>query len=331
MKKIKLLCIVFWAFHLIAQDQNFSNPKAHLLLISPSLAGSEANVSVQSNFRNQWQTIGQPFKSQVFSIDANLNNNLRKNKSIFSIGLIVARQLSSDLILTRTDVLLSSSCKILLNKENRLSLGLNFGNIQTSIDASYGQWASQYDSGNFNSNLNNGENQIINQFARFDVGAGLNYEYRSYDNTSALKKATLAFGAFHLNQPNISLNSTLDELYVRYNAFFNFEFASGQNRIQPHLLLMKQGPNWQANLGTDFTIPLSEASQFTNYKKASSMSFGIATRIMDAFIFKYQLQYQYYSIFVIYDMTISNLNEAKGIQNAFELGLQFKWKKRRFF
>jgi type IX secretion system PorP/SprF family membrane protein len=307
-----------------AQDAHFSHPSSNLMWLSPSLTGSEVKLSGQTNFRNQWRSLGRPFTSHFFSFDGSLNSKQKNANSIFSVGILNSSQSAGSLNLKRNHLLLSTSCMLQINRLNSFSIGLNFGGIQQNIDATDAQWASQYVSGAFDPNANAQEIISLNMITRADVGAGIHYMYKNPRGYKSLKKATLALGAFHLNRPSMSILEQSDLLYTRWSVYSNLLFEQEQLQIAPYLLYQKQGPNTIFMLGSDLHFRLKSKSLYTAAQQPSRFTIGMGYRANDALICKVGFDYRFFSLGTIYDFTISSLKSAKGFQQALEFYLAFR-------
>ena len=84
-----LLCFLFGALisiSCLAQDIHFSQFDETQLQLNPADAGVQHDVRVVTNYKNQWQTVGSPYKTFALAGDVRL---LRDKKHHLGLGLRV--------------------------------------------------------------------------------------------------------------------------------------------------------------------------------------------------------------------------------------------------
>jgi type IX secretion system PorP/SprF family membrane protein len=338
MKKISSIICLFFSFSSFSQDIHFSQLQQTPQLISPALVGLDQSFQGIVNYRTQWNSIGDPFKTMASSVDCRINEENRGTNGLFGIGLQFFNDKSGSTAINTTNFNASIAYHLLLNSTSSLSFGINSGFSQRVIGNTDGRWSSQFDGQTFNSSLSNGEASILQKFTYIDLGTGLIYAFRQNRKGSNRKsnEFTIGLSAFHVNRPSFSFTGIEDQLGIRWSGFINGKIETNSNKItiQPALFYQQQEKYRQILLGANFSYLLSQNSQITGYKKGSSLMFGLFHRFKDAMILSTSLEIGNLSGGISYDFTVSNLSRINGLQGGFELFLKYKlndkslWKNR---
>ena len=93
--------------------------------------------------------------------------------------------------------------------------------------------------------------------------------------------------------------------------------------IIPQLLFLKQGPQYEANLGTLIKIRLKEAARYTGEITETAVYIGGWYRFSDAFILNARLDWMNFALGLSYDINISKINVATASSGGFEVSLMY--------
>jgi len=330
MKRIYYLTFIFllgyWAK---AQDMHFSQFSMAPLMQNPAMAGAVNNFETRLNYRNQWGSVGVPYKTFGASIDA----RLRKKKSktgFWGLGLNFFNDESGSARLSSTVANLSSTYHVTLNQFNTLGFGFQTGLGQRSINTANLQWGSQYVNGSLNTSLPSGESFESPSFMYLDLTGGMVY---SYNNTAGRKKVTgnnfnqgtLGFSIFHFNRPQYSFNRSGERLYIKYVAHGDFLFSLPGTKfaINPGFLFYSQGPNKEILLGGMIRYDLIPESKYTGAFNGGGIYAGAYIRARDAVVVATRFELSDYSIGISYDINTSDLRASTNGRGGLELSLRY--------
>jgi type IX secretion system PorP/SprF family membrane protein len=338
MKKIILLFIIIISYQLttnncVAQDIHLSQFVMTPLLLNPSVAGKfGGDQRVILNYRDQWSSVGSPFKTFGFSFDTPLGN---KNNSgnFFGVGLSAYRDKAGDGNLGLTIVNLSLSYNLRFNRKSYLSAGLQGGIVQSSIDVSKIQFDSQFDGSGHNSSLSSGEEFSNTSFIKPDFSAGVSYTYGNGRTQKVLnnngfngRKLEAGLAIHHVNRLKSSfLNQNNSKLNFRYVAHFNSSLpvSSTNVAVQPSAIFELQQNAYNLILGSYIRYTLKEKSKFTGAFNGAALSLGAHYRLNDAFIPSLIIESGKFSVGLSYDINVSGLTAVSNGMGGFEISLKF--------
>ena len=151
-----------------AQDIHFSQFFSAPLVLNPALTGqTDGELRFTSHYRNQWTAISpKDYTTFAASLDAPVSE-----KDFFA-GVNFFNDRSGDSRMGTNAMYASFATTVQVDKKNTLSLGIQPGWAQRSIDVSRNTWDSQYDGEMFNSSLPTGENIAPASFSYFDIASG---------------------------------------------------------------------------------------------------------------------------------------------------------------
>ena len=161
-----------------AQDPHFSQPELSPSVLNPALVGANFDVQANVSYRNQWNSIGNPFQTIYASADMRLVSDKRNPKGYFGVGFAFMNDVAGGARITNNAIALNVAYHIILDKGHTLGLGTNLGFGFNSISGTNGRWASQFDGLQYNMLAPSGESFQAANFSFFDIGAGLLYSFR---------------------------------------------------------------------------------------------------------------------------------------------------------
>ncbi|GHN03282.1 hypothetical protein WSM22_47710 [Cytophagales bacterium WSM2-2] len=316
--------IVWIAPELHSQDPLFSQFYSAPLFLNPALAGAETNTIVNVNYRTQWNSLQNPYKTaQVSYIYPLILKNSRPRHIGGIGGSVFTQQAGQDYTFKTFGFVGGGAYNLTLDKwgNNFLSFGLQGGVIQKQITMGNFNWGSQY-----NPFITGFDNSItptvtnINQIITFPViNAGLTL----FHNSKKLQNNLTSFVGFavsNLNSPNESLIRNSDSrLPFLFKVHGGINVALNERTVlAPQLLWMQQNGINQINVGA-----------YVSYSTSDSNNPFVATagawyRVNDSFIAllgftKSKLTYGF-----SYDLNTSSLHYSAFGQSTYELSVSYR-------
>lgn len=316
------------AFAVSAQDVHFSQMSLSPLTLNPALAGANFGLEGNLNYRTQWASVAEPFKTTAASFNMRLNENKRSKKGHLAAGINFFNDKAGEAIMATNNVNLNLAYHIILNDKSTLGGGMYVGYGQRSLQPSSGKWASQYNGMSYDAAINPGETFLSDRLSFVDVGAGLLYTFKKderYMTSNDQFWLNIGAAVYHIGQPSYSFINAPDErLYMRYSAFVNSIIGMGNSRLSlmPAVYYQRQGTAQEILMGTYFRYMIQEESKFTGYHKSSSFAAGVFYRNKDAVIVKGLFEWSGYALGLAYDFNVSSLTEVSRSRGGVEICLR---------
>ena len=336
--KFTLLLSFYFSFcnPALSQDVHFSQLDVSQLYINPAMAGfGETEYRLNSQYKSQWSTYANPYKTMQASGDFSLFREEWK-QGFPSCGISFYSDQAGKSKMGISEVQLSLAYTVNLDEDNKLSCGLQSAYVQRNIDVSKLKWDSQYNGVAFDPSLPNGESMLAEPFTYFDLGAGFLWAYQPHDEL----KIHAGLAGFHLNAPPQSFYSDKsDRLNMRFVLHAGTEIKLPAKRvfILPKLLLMNQGGAYEITAGSLVKFMVGMESKYTGAFTSSAISFGGLYRWGDALSIQAYFDYKNsLSLGISYDINLSALRAATNTLGGFEVSLAYKgdifhekpWKRR---
>ncbi len=328
MKLYKIVCfaILISGSVLRAQDIHFSQYNQAPLALNPALTGLNAcDWRVTLNYRNQWATVTIPYVTYAASVDLPLIKEIGGADKLAG-GLFVFNDVSGDGELTNLSALASLAyLKGLGGGDDQvLSLGVQGGLMQKSINWGMLRWADQWDGNEFNQDVTSIESFLFedDNVSSFDVNAGLAY-YGKFSETFNLQGGV---GFFHLTTPYESFyNQDLLPSDAQDNALgmriaAHAKAAITLNRvigIMPSVMFQTQTGAKEILAGVDLGYFIDNA----NFP--ATLFFGAHYRVNDAIIPVIGIDYKNFRVGASYDVNTSDLKDASSGKGGLELSLSY--------
>ena len=331
--KTKYILNSFLAFLLViqvskAQDIHFSQYTETPSSINPALAGVHYNTRVTANFRTQWGSVATSYQTIGLSFEQTIKAKKIKG-SYFAFALNIFRDAAGDAKLNTLNPNLGISYIQKINKQMKVSGGLQGGLFYRTIDVNNLRWDKQYNGYEYNSSLPNGEPTTARgSITSYDLGGGVNFNYAQSEKFFSSKdgnKFDFGASAYHYSIPANSFIVTTEKLYTRICAYANgdFNIPNSKNAIMPSFLYMRQGPSSQFIIGALFKFILVDQSTYTNLKKPAAISIGSQYRYKDAIVPMLLVQYDKYAFGASYDINVSSLTPASKRNGGLEIMLRY--------
>ncbi len=313
-----------------SQDIHLSHVFNTSIVTNPAKSGLiYGNQRAVLSYRDQWSIAKSPFKTYFVAADAVFG---KVKKSNLGIGVYAVRDVAGTLKMGNTQAMGSVSAIVPTGKKSRISLAIQGGYSQQSINTSGMEWDSQYQNGAYNEGSTSGENFDFSPFGFADFNAGFAYQFDSKDihnmglESSKRTEIEIGFAVHHLLEPKFQYSSIgNNRLYRKYLGHFNgvFKIKNSNFAINPAAMYVRQGPYQEISAGMMVKIMLKETSKHTSFSKDMNLSVGGFYRYKDAFVPSVFFEYDHYSIGATFGLNHSYIRNATSYFAGYEIVLRF--------
>jgi type IX secretion system PorP/SprF family membrane protein len=312
-----------------AQDMHFSQFRESPLLLNPASAGVfDGNYRLTLNYRTQWAAMGSPYKTMGASFDLPLfEENVQH--AYLGTGLTVFQDAAGDAKLGQLQAGLSIAGIIPVDRSNKVSGGLVIGFGQRSIDPSKLQFGNQYNgSQGYDPNIPANEVTPAESFTYADIGAGFFYEYSNQRSSIAqddVFRINAGLACFHANQPAQSFIAGGDKLYRKWtlHSSMRYDVPGGKVSFAPSLMVLKQGPANELNIGTLINYRLKTGTKITGFFSQSTIGFGAYYRSKDAIVPQVYFELSDFAVGLAYDVNISSFKQVSKMNGGYEIAIRW--------
>ena len=311
-----------------AQDRHFSQYSEMSSVINPALAGVMYDTRVIGGYRTQWGSVAKAYTSFGIAFERAIKHKKLKG-SYFAISGSIFRDAAGDAKLTNLNPNLGICYVQKVNKQTKVSGGLQGGFLYKTIDVTSLTWDRQFNGYEYDATRLSGEKQTPRSaITSYDMGGGINLSYAQSEKFISSKdgnKLNVGVSAYHYGIPNNSFFTTDEKLRTRFCAYAagDINIPRTKNAIVPSVLYMRQGPSTEFIVGSLFKFILSDQSIRTNIKKPSAFAVGVQYRFKDAIIPTVLWQYDKYALGVSYDINVSALTPASKRNGGLEVMLRY--------
>lgn len=306
-----------------AQDIHFTQFDAVPLVINPAFTGNfDGQFRAAAIYRNQWQSVTVPYVTYGASFDLPIVHDLTHDDYL-AAGAQLYKDQAGDANLSNFTGLLSVAYhKFLGYTQNKvLSVGLQGGYTQRSIDLSKLYFGDEYVNGTFQPGISQEYHLGIgNTVSYYVVNAGISYAQSAGDKFSFV----VAAGANNLNQPNESFEKKQNSevgLSMRYTGQLGAIWTTTDRfSLRPGLLFQNQATANEVVVGNEFHY-LTGNPEFPNYSTAVFL--GGYYRTGDATMVTAGVEFKGFRIGVSYDYNVSTLKTASNGDGGFELSIRY--------
>ena len=315
---------------LFSQDIHFSQFYMSPLTINPGMAGAQYDMEAVLNYKNQWQSVTNPYRTFGASLDMRINKK-RSDAGFFAGGINFFSDKAGTINMGTTQGALSFAYHARLNEFNTFGVGIQAGFAQRSLSYSSIQWGNQYDGNAYNATLSSGEPTGVPTFTHMDFGAGIVF---NHDNKSGMKsvtnnhdeKFTIGLSVSHINQPKYSFYETSGEkLNMKIVAHGNAVISLPNSNVAfvPGFMYARQGKFQEIYAGSLVRFLIGQDSKYTGFKQGSAFSVGGYLRAKDAVAATVLLEYSNYAFGFSYDVNVSKLKTSSSARGGFEVTLRY--------
>lgn len=307
-----------------AQDIHFSQYYNSPLAVNPAMTGVfDGIVRVTNNYRSQWSSLGEGYKTLQLSVDAPLGKNPQE-KSYFGGGLLLYQDKAGSAQLKRTMAEASLSYTTALDdaSEHWFSVGFQAGLDQFAVDLSQATWDEQWNGDHYDPSIPTTEIIQLPTFSHLDINAGVNYYY----SPDGFNTVSAGLSMSHIGSPNVSfIPLGEDPLQSRFTINSSGDFAANDDRslfINPRLLVQMQGKQKEVILGGYVRNKLRLKSLYTGYEKEIFFDLGAFYRMNESFILSSRFQYHAFGLGISYDFGVGKLAKLVNA-NSWEMSLNY--------
>lgn len=329
MKKIIFYFLVAMPVCAAAQDIHFSQFYMSPLTLNPAMAGANHDLQAVLNYKSQWQSVTNPYKTIGCSFDMRLGKS-KASKGFLAAGANFFSDKAGDANMGTTQGAVTLAYHVRMGTKSTLGGGVQAGFGQRSVTYSALQWGNQYDGTSYNSALLSGEGAGQPTFTYMDLGGGLTWNYDNSGSRSVTnnhdEKVTLGVAVFHLNSPKYSFYGTADEkLYMKTVVHGKALLSIPNSNVAfvPGFMYARQGKSQEVFAGTMVRFLIGMDSKYTGFKQGAAFSFGGFFRAKDAIAATVLLEYSHYSLGFSYDINTSDLKTSSSARGGFEIALKF--------
>jgi type IX secretion system PorP/SprF family membrane protein len=303
------------AVHVNGQGLNFSQYFNTPMLVNPANTGfnPDFDYRIGGNYRNQWASVGTPFRTMSLWGDTKLFGNRFEN-GWMGVGAALYSDRAGNGNLVATNGYASVAYHQMLGYNSLLSGGFSVGFINKRIDISKLNFDNQWNGQFFDISIPSNEPFLFSQTTFVDLQVGMNYAYFASDNFYF----NLGVSAQHVNRPRESFLSptAVDaRLNPRYTGFVNASIKFEDLWIvNPNIYVSKMGNAWETVLGFNANRNLSGDGE-------QQMILGLYYRHKDAVIPMVGYQVNDTQFTFNYDATVSNLGNINGYRGAYEISI----------
>ncbi|MDX2000883.1 MAG: PorP/SprF family type IX secretion system membrane protein [Chitinophagales bacterium] len=308
----KLLAILSFTVCLLpawAQDIHFSQFYNSPLTLNPALTGNiDGKFRVGAIYRNQWKSVGSPFKTISASFDLGIHR--LKKGDVFGVGLMAFHDKTGTVGLSNINIVASAAYHkpLGVNKSHVLSMGVQVGFTQRRIDMSEAIFADQVD--NTLTNIGgSGDAANLGTSNHEELNIGLGYSAKFG------KRSNLYIGGsmFHVSQPKESVLGSGERLPSRYVGHASMDIGIGKMvSILPSFIYMNQAGNNEINVGSGIRVAFKEDIRAT---------IGAYYRLQDAVIPMVGFEVKGLNMAFSYDVNTSSLNNVSNSQGGYEISV----------
>jgi type IX secretion system PorP/SprF family membrane protein len=303
----------------IAQDIHFSQFYTSPVLLNPAAAGTaDRGLRGVLNYKNQWRSVSSAsaYNTAALAVD----KAFLKDKSLGG-GLSFYNDRAGDSKIQTNQANLIIAANKNVNPSNNLSLGIQGGFVQKSINYAALTWDNQYNGSTFDKGLPSGETGQKTSITYLDLAAGFQWKLK----IGKQLRFNTGVSMWHLTNPKNSFNGINSEklsprLSIYENAYI--ELKGSDIAILPSILFQTQGTTRELLIGSLLRFSVGQESHFTGVKTSSAFYVGAHMRAKDSFIAVVMFDLKHWvTMGLSYDITVSKLTVANSSRGGMEISL----------
>nr|WP_294903215.1 PorP/SprF family type IX secretion system membrane protein [uncultured Lacibacter sp.] len=317
MRKLILLPLLLIVLQTYAQDPNFSQFFASPLTLNPALTGKfNGIVRVAGNYRNQWPTINNAFRTTTLSADFGILGNRIPEFDQFGVGVMGMYDINGDGVMKNSFISGSVAYHKGIDEDGRHQIGVGFSGTyaQRRLDVNKLDFQDELTSLGFTGNTAEifGSSGFLNiNYA--DVNAGFIYNGATNDYNNFYIGASV----YHINRPKVSFMGAEYIMNPRVTVH-----GGGYFPVADATTLFVSA-NHQRQAGASETI-FGAALGYTvnsDFDSPTDVYAGAFVRWGDAVIPYIGLEFGNYRFGVSYDVNTSRLAAASQRRGGMEVSL----------
>lgn len=307
--------------NVVAQDPHFSQFFASPLTLNPAFTGKfDGNYRATSNYRNQWPTINNAYRTTTASIDFHILSKKISANDTWGLGTMVYNDNNADGAVNFNYFTASTSYHKGLDEEglHQIGVGLQFTYANLLVNTARLQFEDQITSNGFSNITNEVFNGSTLKNNYFDLNVGVLYTgSTNYDNNFYA-----GISLYHINKPTQQFTGALFELAPRTNFHLGGYFPiNSNNTVMLHLSGIQT-----FQIGTNETV-VGGAIEFNlgelSGNSSASLYTGSWLRLNDAIIPYIGLEFNGFRLGATYDINTSTLKTASQGLGGVEISLVY--------
>lgn len=301
----------------VAQDPHFSQFFASPLTLNPALTGRfDGNMRIAGNYRNQWPTISNAFKTYTASVDFAIMQNRLPEIDRWAGGIMALGDQQADGVLKNTYYGFSTAYHKGLDEDgyHQVAVGFQGTFAQKRLNTANLKFEDQLRSDGFTgitAEIFNPANVNINYF---DLNAGVMFSGVTSGSVSYYAGGSI----YHINKPRESFTGADFALQPRYTFHGGAYFPVGQTTVlHTSALYQNQAGASETVIGGAFGLNVNSSDELnpTTFYAGSWYRFG------DAFIPYIGLEFNSMRVGASYDVNTSALKSVSNSRGGFELSI----------
>jgi type IX secretion system PorP/SprF family membrane protein len=300
-----------------AQDPNFSQFFASPLTLNPALTGKFDGVyRVAGNYRNQWPTINNAFRTYTASFDMGILKNSIPEFDQFGIGFLGFADDAGNGVLKNNAIGMSLAYHKALDENGFHQLGVGFQGayVGKRLDVTKVTFEDQLTPSGFTGATSEVfPGQKVN-VSYFDMNAGILYN----GTTDGYNNFYLGASMYHINRPKESFQ---DKQYFNLSGRLTLQ-AGGKVKVGANNYIhMSANYSRQANanntvVGGAYALNVNDSED-----NPTNIYIGSWYRFGDAIIPYVGLEFGEFHIGATYDVNISSLKPGSNMRGGAEISL----------
>ena len=292
------------------QSTHFSQFYSTPMLVNPASTGlTYGPYRITSNYRNQWNDEGSPYKTFTFSGDAQIMKDKMPEGNILGLGLTFLNDKTLEGAVQSNSIALSTAYHVSIDEVQSVGVGFQGTYNERRIDFNGLHFENQYNGGGFDPSLPIGEALGDGKKYYMDLNAGAMYSFM--DETRSFLAGIAAYNILKKEETYLTEQFKKPLLYsvvvsgdidVGVNNSFYF---SGNYR--------QAGKEHETTVGLAYGFFLDE----TGY---TALKLGLWHRLKDAIIPYAGFSTNGLQVGFSYDYTVSQQTRANA-KNAFEISV----------
>jgi type IX secretion system PorP/SprF family membrane protein len=318
MKKLLSTLTVYVALISVsnAQDPNFSQFFASPMTLNPALTGKfDGEYRFASNYRNQWPSINNAYKTMTASLDMSILKNRIPDIDQFGIGIMAYSDKAGDGVLNSTYYALSLAYHKGLDENGYHQIGAGFQGtyMNRRLDLNKVTFEDQLTPFGFTGVTSESFSSSQVNLNYFDLNAGVFYN----GSTNGYNNFYLGASMYHINRPKetfqkgdflLSARTTIQAGgRIPVGAYNSLHFAANYSmQAKAHNTMI--GGAYAMNMNNDENNP-------------TNIYFGSWYRLGDAVIPYIGLEFGEWQFGASYDVNTSSLKPASNSRGGIEISL----------
>jgi len=302
------------------QDIHFSQYNGSVLNVNPAFTGLfDGDYRVGGIYRSQWQSVPVPYRTVSLAADGRFKTKSMKSDR-FGAGVVFNNDRAGDTYLSTNQFYFSGSYIHKVNSDSTLlwSNGVMLGVSNIGFDYGKMTFDSQYNGSNYDASLGTGENFAKNATTYLDLNLGTALQF------AIKQRAYVQYGLsyHHLTSPKVTFqNNNNVKVDGKLSNYLGFQYP-----IAPKLDIMAELLYAHQGKYNEF-VPGAMIRFYIDPNTQQAISAGIYYRVKDAAIARVGYQFKTLTAGIAYDVNTSKFIAATNRRGAFEVYLNYIFKK----